>query len=91
MKSPASSDIFIRKFKNNWNCTTDYLIDLRAKLCINTEYSMPEDYIAATLLEEIRRCVNESSLENVVLQGVNHCNWNPVCNTCGRPVYGGEK
>ena len=69
MEKLANSDIIIKKKYNGYTRGTDYKLSLHV-LFTASEYmdNIPDPYIAATLVEELRRFVNSSNLEDVVIE-----------------------
>ena len=69
MEKLANSDIIIEKKYNGYTRGTDYKLTLHVLLNVSEQMShIPDNYIAATLLEELRRFVNSSNLEDVVIE-----------------------
>lgn len=69
MEKLANSDIIIEKKYNGYARGTDYKLSLYVLFSVE-EYmaNIPDPYVAATLVEELRRFVNSSNLEDVVIK-----------------------
>lgn len=81
-KSP-DSDIIVRKWFDTSALTNKYLLEI--KVLHENERDIPDDYVAVMLMEELRRAVNSSTLEQVVFQNLgNMVVKDKICPECGR-------
>lgn len=69
MEKLANSDIIIEKKYNGYTRGTDYKLSLHVLFTVGEHIAnVPDTYVAATLIEELRRFVNSSGLEDVVIK-----------------------
>lgn len=83
MHKSSNSDIIVRKWFDPLTLTNKYLLEI--KVLHKNECDIPDDYVAAIMMEELRRVVNSSTLEQVVFQNLgNMVVTDKICPECGR-------